>query len=158
MAGKEFFELRKKIIEKDFAYMNEKQRQAIFHVKGPVLILAGAGSGKTTVIVNRIANIVKYGNAYHSNEVRFEPTDRDIRYMKAYLDGDEDLRFDIEDLLSVEPARPWQILAITFTNKAANELKERLEKMLGEEAKDIWASTFHTSCERILRKDGEVLG
>ena len=158
MAGKEFFELRKKIIEKDFAYMNEKQHQAIFHVKGPVLILAGAGSGKTTVIVNRIANIVKYGNAYHSNEVRFEPTDRDIRYMKAYLDGDEDLRFDIEDLLSVEPARPWQILAITFTNKAANELKERLEKMLGEEAKDIWASTFHSSCVRILRKDGEVLG
>ncbi len=158
MAGKEFFELRKKIIEKDFSYMNEKQRQAIFHVKGPVLILAGAGSGKTTVIVNRIANIVKYGNAYHSKEVRFEPTDRDIRYMKAYLEGDEDLRFDIEDLLSVEPARPWQILAITFTNKAANELKERLEKMLGEEAKDIWASTFHSSCVRILRKDGEVLG
>ena len=158
MADKEFFELRKKIIEKDFAYMNEKQRQAIFQVKGPVLILAGAGSGKTTVIVNRIANIVKYGNAYHSKEVRFEPTDRDIRYMKAYLDGDEDLRFDVEDLLSVEPARPWQILAITFTNKAANELKERLEKMLGEEAKDIWASTFHSSCVRILRKDGEVLG
>ncbi len=158
MASKEFFELRKKIIEKDFSYMNEKQRQAIFQVKGPVLILAGAGSGKTTVIVNRIANIVKYGNAYHSKEVRFEPTDRDLRYMKAYLDGDEDLRFDIEDLLSVEPARPWQILAITFTNKAANELKERLERMLGEEAKDIWASTFHSSCVRILRKDGEVLG
>ena len=158
MASKEFFELRKKIIEKDFSYMNEKQRQAIFQVKGPLLILAGAGSGKTTVIVNRIANIVKYGNAYHSNEVRFEPTERDLRYMKAYLDGDEDLRFDVEDLLSVEPARPWQILAITFTNKAANELKERLEKMLGEEAKDIWASTFHSSCVRILRKDGEVLG
>ena len=158
MASKEFFELRKKIIEKDFLYMNEKQRQAIFQVKGPVLILAGAGSGKTTVIVNRIANIVKYGNAYHSKEVRFEPTDRDIRYMKAYLDGDEELRFDIEDLLSVEPARPWQILAITFTNKAANELKERLERMLGEEAKDIWASTFHSSCVRILRRDGEVLG
>ena len=158
MASKEFFELRKKIIEKDFSYMNEKQRQAIFQVKGPLLILAGAGSGKTTVIVNRIANIVKYGNAYHSKEVRFEPTERDIRYMKAYLDGDEDLRFDVEDLLSVEPARPWQILAITFTNKAANELKERLEKMLGEEAKDIWASTFHSSCVRILRKDGEVLG
>ena len=158
MADKEFFELRKKIIEKDFAYMNEKQRQAIFQVKGPVLILAGAGSGKTTVIVNRIANIVKYGNAYHSKEIRFEPTERDLRYMRAYLDGDEDLRFDIEDLLSVEPARPWQILAITFTNKAANELKERLERMLGEEAKDIWASTFHSSCVRILRRDGEVLG
>ncbi len=158
MASKEFLELRKKIIEKDFKYMNDKQREAIFQVNGPVLILAGAGSGKTTVIVNRIANIVKYGNAYKSKDVAFEPSERDLRYMKAYLDGDESALFDIEDLLSVEPARPWQILAITFTNKAANELKERLEKMLGEEAKDIWASTFHSSCVRILRRDGEVLG
>ncbi|MBR5437780.1 MAG: UvrD-helicase domain-containing protein, partial [Clostridia bacterium] len=130
----------------------------IFQVNGPVLILAGAGSGKTTVIVNRIANIVKYGNAYRSTEVTFEPSERDMRLMKAYLDGDDSALFDIEDLLSVEPARPWQILAITFTNKAANELKERLEKMLGEEAKEIWASTFHSSCVRILRRDGKVLG
>ncbi len=158
MASKEFLELRKKIIEKDFKYMNDKQQEAIFQVKGPVLILAGAGSGKTTVIVNRIANIVKYGNAYKSKEVAFEPSERDMRLMRAYLDGEEDALFDIEDLLSVEPARPWQILAITFTNKAANELKERLEKMLGEEAKEIWASTFHSSCVRILRRDGQVLG
>ncbi len=159
MASKEFFELRQKIIERDFKNMNEKQRQAIFQVKGPVLILAGAGSGKTTVIVNRIANIVKYGNAYESKQVDFEPSQRDIENMKRYLDGDESVLFDIEDLLSVEPARPWQILAITFTNKAANELKERLEKMLGEkDAADIWASTFHSSCVRILRRDGEVLG
>ncbi len=158
MASKEFLELRKKIIEKDFKYMNDKQREAIFQVNGPVLILAGAGSGKTTVIVNRIANIVKYGNAYKSKEVAFEPSERDMRLMRAYLDGEEDALFDIEDLLSVEPARPWQILAITFTNKAANELKERLEKMLGEEAKEIWASTFHSSCVRILRRDGQVLG
>ncbi|MBE6776344.1 MAG: ATP-dependent DNA helicase PcrA [Ruminococcaceae bacterium] len=158
MASKEFLELRKRIIEKDFKYMNDKQQEAIFQVNGPVLILAGAGSGKTTVIVNRIANIVKYGNAYKSKEVAFEPSERDMRLMKAYLDGDEGALFDIEDLLSVEPARPWQILAITFTNKAANELKERLEKMLGEEAKEIWASTFHSSCVRILRRDGQVLG
>lgn len=159
MASKEFFELRQKIIERDFKNMNDKQRQAIFQVKGPVLILAGAGSGKTTVIVNRIANIVKYGNAYESKQVDFEPSQRDIDNMKRYLDGDESVLFDIEDLLSVEPARPWQILAITFTNKAANELKERLEKMLGEkDASDIWASTFHSSCVRILRRDGEVLG
>lgn len=158
MASKEFLELRKKIIEKDFKYMNDKQQEAIFQVKGPVLILAGAGSGKTTVIVNRIANIVKYGDAYRSKEVAFEPSERDMRLMRAYLDGEEDALFDIEDLLSVEPARPWQILAITFTNKAANELKERLEKMLGEEAKEIWASTFHSSCVRILRRDGQVLG
>lgn len=158
MASKEFFELRKKIIENDFKYMNDKQQQAIFQVNGPVLILAGAGSGKTTVLVNRIANIVKYGDAYHSKEVAFEPSERDIRLMKAYLDGDTDAMFDIEDLIAVDPARPWQILAITFTNKAANELKERLEKMLGDEAGDIWASTFHSCCVRILRKDGEVLG
>ncbi len=158
MADKEFLELRRKIIEKDFQHMNDRQKQAIFQVKGPLLILAGAGSGKTTVIVNRIANIVKYGDAYNSSECAFEPSVRDLRSMRAYLDGDESVLFDIEDLLSVEPARPWQILAITFTNKAANELKERLEKMLGEEAKDIWASTFHSSCVRILRRDGEVLG
>ncbi len=158
MATNEFFELRKRIIEKEFSKMNDMQRKAIFQVKGPVLILAGAGSGKTTVIVNRIANIVKYGDAYNSKECAFEPSVRDLRSMRAYLDGDESVLFDIEDLLSVDPARPWQILAITFTNKAANELKERLEKMLGEEAKDIWASTFHSSCVRILRRDGEVLG
>ncbi len=158
MVNKEFLELRQKIIEKDFQHMNDRQKQAIFQVKGPVLILAGAGSGKTTVIVNRIANIVKYGDAYNSKECAFEPSNADLRSMRAYLDGDESVLFDIEDLLSVEPARPWQILAITFTNKAANELKERLEKMLGEEAKDIWASTFHSSCVRILRRDGEVLG
>ncbi len=158
MATKEFFELRKRIIENEFKYMNDKQQQAIFQVRGPVLILAGAGSGKTTVLVNRIANIVRFGNAYHSTEVDFEPSERDLRYMRAYLDGDENALFDIEDLLAVEPARPWQILAITFTNKAAKELKERLEKMLGDEAEDIWASTFHSSCARILRRDGEVLG
>ncbi len=159
MATKEFFDLRKQIIEKDFKNMNDKQRQAIFQVQGPVLILAGAGSGKTTVLVNRIANIVKYGNAYLSHRVDFEPTQEDIENMKAYLEGDESKLFDIEDLLSFDAAKPWQILAITFTNKAANELKERLERMLGErDANDIWASTFHSSCVRILRRDGEVLG
>ena len=158
MASKEFFELRKKIIEKDFSSMNEMQKRAIFCTEGPLLILAGAGSGKTTVIVNRIANIVKYGKAWASGEVMFEPSERDIEYMKRYLDGETELLFDIEDLLSVDNARPWQILAITFTNKAANELKERLEKMLGSEANDIWASTFHACCARILRRDGNVLG
>ena len=159
MATNEFFELRKRIIEKEFSKMNDMQKKAIFQVKGPVLILAGAGSGKTTVIVNRIANIVRFGNAYASRQVSFEPSESDIEDMKAYLAGDEDKFFDIEDLLTVDAARPWQILAITFTNKAAAELKERLERMLGErDAKDIWASTFHSSCVRILRRDGEVLG
>ena len=159
MVAEKFLELRKKIIENDFKNMNDKQKQAIFQVNGPVLILAGAGSGKTTVLVNRIANIVKYGNAYESKEVSFEPSHIDIENMERYLAGDESRLFDIEDLLSVDAARPWQILAITFTNKAAKELKERLEKMLGvQDASDIWASTFHACCARILRRDAEALG
>ncbi len=158
MATREFLELRKKIIEKDFSRMNDMQKQAIFCTEGPLLILAGAGSGKTTVIVNRIANIVKYGKAWASEETQFEPSARDMEYMRRYLDGETDLLFDIEDLLAVDNARPWQILAITFTNKAANELRERLEKLLGADANDIWASTFHACCARILRRDGGVLG
>lgn len=158
MASKEFFALRKQIIERDFARMNDRQKEAIFHVDGPLLILAGAGSGKTTVIVNRIANIVKYGRAYTSTEVSEEPTEKQMKLMRRYLDGDSSVLFDIEDLLAVDAARPWQILAITFTNKAANELKERLSDLLGEAGSEIWASTFHACCARILRHDGDKLG
>ena len=158
MASKEFFALRKQIIEQDFARMNDRQKEAIFHVDGPLLILAGAGSGKTTVIVNRIANLVKYGRAYTSGEVSEEPTPQQMKLMQRYLDGDRSVLFDIEDLLAVDAARPWQILAITFTNKAANELKERLAALLGTAGEEVWASTFHACCARILRRDGEKLG
>ena len=158
MASKEFFTLRKQIIERDFARMNDRQKEAIFHVDGPLLILAGAGSGKTTVIVNRIANIVKYGRAYTSSEVSEEPTERQMKLMRRYLDGDDSVLFDIEDLLAVDAARPWQILAITFTNKAANELKERLSALLGPDGNEIWASTFHACCARMLRRDAQLLG
>ena len=158
MASKEFFALRKQIIEQDFARMNDKQREAIFHVDGPLLILAGAGSGKTTVIVNRIANLIKYGRAWGSGEVCEEPTPQQMKLMRRYLDGDKSVLFEIEDLLAVDAARPWQILAITFTNKAANELKERLANLLGAAGSEIWASTFHACCARILRRDAALLG
>ena len=145
-------------VPRGFARMNDRQKEAIFHVDGPLLILAGAGSGKTTVIVNRIANIVKYGRAYTSTEVSEEPTPQQMKLMRRYLDGDNSVLFDIEDLLAVDAARPWQILAITFTNKAANELKERLSDLLGEAGNEVWASTFHACCARILRHDGDKLG
>lgn len=96
--------------------MNPKQQEAIKHTDGPLLILAGAGSGKTTVLVNRIANLIQEG------------------------------------------CKPYQILAITFTNKAAGELKDRLMALLGAEGGDVWASTFHSACARILRRDAERLG
>ena len=158
MLKDEFLELRRRIIANDFQKMNDRQQEAIFTTEGPLLLLAGAGSGKTTVLVNRIANLIKYGNAYYSDYCEFEPTQGDVDIMREYLQDPSIDLFDVYDLLSVKPARPWEILAITFTNKAANELKERLSKMLGDAAMDIWASTFHSSCARILRRYGESLG
>ncbi len=153
----EFLELRKKIIEKDFVRMNDKQKQAIFTVNGPLLILAGAGSGKTTVLVNRIANIIKYGNAYNDTFIPEFVDEACINELKMFAQNDDN-NTDLPFNLSVNSARPWQILAITFTNKAANELKERLVNMLGEIGNDIWASTFHSTCARILRQHAEKLG
>lgn len=97
--------------------LNEMQQLAVDTTEGPLLILAGAGSGKTTVLVNRV-----------------------------------------EHIISSRLATPWQVLAITFTNKAAGELRERLVNAIGDEANDIWAYTFHSCCSRILRRFGERIG
>lgn len=97
--------------------LNERQKEAVLATEGPVLVLAGAGSGKTTVLVNRIA------------------------YM-----------------ISEKHIRPWNILAITFTNKAAIEMKDRIERLLGDTAKDMWIGTFHSVCVRILRSCIDLLG
>lgn len=150
--------LRRQVMEKEFSRMNPMQREAVFTTEGPLLILAGAGSGKTTVLVNRIANIVKYGCAYGAREFSVSLTEEEIRMLEEYRDGTQEYTEEIADLLAVRPAKPWQILAITFTNKAAGELKERLEAMLGPDGQDIWASTFHSTCARILRRDGESIG
>lgn len=104
-------------LKKQFSHMNNMQQQAVFCTEGPLLILAGAGSGKTTVLVNRIAYI-----------------------------------------LQSELCKPWQILAITFTNKAAGELKERICNAVPEGGSDIWAATFHSTCARILRRYGDRIG
>ena len=138
--------------------MNDRQRRAIFQTEGPVLVLAGAGSGKTTVLVNRIANLIKFGSAYQSDTVYGTVEKEDIENLRAYLDGDAFAYAPIERLMRVNAPRPWEILAITFTNKAARELKERLEAFLGADAQDIWAATFHAACARILRRDGARIG
>ncbi len=158
MFSDKFIQLRKQAIEKQFGRMNGMQRKAIFRTQGPLLVLAGAGSGKTTVLVNRIANIMKFGKAYYS-DYTCRPVDAgDIEAIEAYLNGDDFAWAEIEDLMRVDAPRPWEILAITFTNKAASELKERLEKMLGPDGNEIWASTFHSACARILRRYGDKLG
>lgn len=104
-------------IQQNFSHMNNMQQQAVFTTEGPLLILAGAGSGKTTVLVNRIAYI-----------------------------------------LQSQLCKPWQILAITFTNKAAGELKERIINAVPDGGADIWAATFHSTCARILRRYGDRIG
>lgn len=158
MDKSEILALRRAVLEKDFARMNDRQKQAVFTVNGPLLILAGAGSGKTTVLINRIANILRYGDAYNSTYLRDDLDENDIAACKAYIENGMPLTTETQEHLSVSACAPWRIMAITFTNKAAGELKDRLCAMLGETANDIWASTFHSTCARILRRDGERIG
>jgi len=158
MDKSEILALRRAVLEKDFARMNDRQKQAVFTVNGPLLILAGAGSGKTTVLINRIANILRYGDAYNSTYLRDDLDENDIAACKAYIENGTPLTTESQEHLSVSACAPWRIMAITFTNKAAGELKDRLCAMLGEAANDIWASTFHSTCARILRRDGERIG
>lgn len=154
----EIINLRRKIIKKEFNRMNEMQLRAVLSVNEPLLILAGAGSGKTTVLVNRIAYLIKYGNAFESEDVYGYTDENTVPYLKRYLDGDTSVYEEIKRFLSVDAPKPWEILAFTFTNKAANELKDRLNLMLGEAGNDVWAGTFHSVCVRILRRNAERLG
>ncbi len=151
-------QLRDKIILNEFNRMNKMQLKAVLSVDGPLLILAGAGSGKTTVLVNRIANIIKYGSAFNSDviETRFDESTYD--YLNEYYMGNHSIYPNIKNVLAVDAPKPWEILAFTFTNKAANELKERLVLRIGEDANDIWAGTFHSICLRILRKNADLIG
>lgn len=151
----DFINLRNKVIEKYFGNMNERQFEAVTTVNGPLLVLAGAGSGKTTVLVNRILNLVRFGNAYNSTYIP-DFSDADIKAAEEFLNGENaDLQ---SSAFAVFPAMPYQILAITFTNKAAGELKERISAKLGDTANDIWAGTFHSVCGKILRRNADRIG
>ena len=150
---------RRAVMERDFARMNDMQRQAVFCVEGPLLVLAGAGSGKTTVLVNRIANILRYGDAWASDRFAYEPNEDDLADLKAASQGDPEALDRIRDLLPWREPKPWQVLAITFTNKAAGEMKERLRAILGADGDGIWAGTFHSICAKLLRRhDGGLPG
>ena len=152
--------IRKAIIEQKFASLNNMQRNAVMHTEGPLLILAGAGSGKTTVLINRIINILRFGKGYCSDFAPENATDEDLKFLMDYLNNPlEENRERVEKLCAVEPAKPWEVIAITFTNKAARELKERLTRAIGEQdSMAVWAYTFHTACLRILRRDIEKIG
>ena len=137
--------------------LNPPQQEAVRTVNGPVSVLAGAGSGKTTAIVNRIAFMIRFGDAYYGETPPCPPDGE--AYLQAVADGREEPDEErLADLLGYAPIESWRILAITFTNKAAAELKSRLAAMLGDSASEIWAATFHSACVRILRQHIDRLG
>lgn len=146
-------QLKQKALEKYFGKLNSEQQRAVFQIDGPVLILAGAGSGKTTVLVNRIANMIYFGSSYHAVLPDF--TDDERVFLKGYINGEFNDNERLRSIISFCPINPWNILAITFTNKAAAELKERISLMLGESGTGITAATFHSACVRILRRESE---
>lgn len=148
--------LKKQALERFFSRMNPMQQKAVFRVNGPLLILAGAGSGKTTVLINRIANMIHFGDAYNTTGQIF--TEEESAFIQDYAEGRTDDGKRLAAIIGTRQVRPWNILAITFTNKAAGELKERIEKILGEEGRGIVAATFHSACVRILRRECANIG
>ena len=154
-----FVAARRRYIASQFQRLNDMQRQAVLTTEGPLLLLAGAGSGKTTVLINRIANLIRFGCGSDSSLVPDWVTEEDLHFLENLhpVLTPEDAAY-ADRLCALEPVSPWNIIAITFTNKAANELKERLTNMLGSSGQDVWAMTFHSACCRILRRDIERLG
>ena len=150
---------RKAVIERDLQRLNPMQRKAAMTTEGPLLLLAGAGSGKTTVLIQRIYNLLTYGKGSDSDIVPEWVTEEDLYFLESFPDCPTDFEIDrMHRLCAVDVPRPWEIIAITFTNKAAGELKDRLAARLGPVANDIWASTFHSACVRILRRDIDRVG
>ena len=154
-----FLAARRQYIASQFQNLNDMQRQAVMTTDGPLLLLAGAGSGKTTVLINRIANLIRFGSASDSSDIPDTVTEEDVEFLENLWEPLTEFdRRRADTICALNPAAPWSIIAITFTNKAANELKDRLAAMLGEDARDVWAMTFHSACCRILRRDIERLG
>ena len=151
-----FNTLKKRILEEEFSNLNAPQREACFTTNGAVLILAGAGSGKTTTLISRIQYMIKYGDSYNTAYLPEGLTEDKLKAMegKNYRELTEEEEF----FLKYKPVSPYNILAITFTNKAAGELKSRLSSKLGTYGEGVFASTFHSLCVRILRQEIEVLG
>ena len=159
--GEKYIAAKRRLFDKVYsARLNPEQCRAVFTTEGPLLVLAGAGSGKTTVLVNRISYLIKYGNAYFSDEVPSDVTEGEVTALEGAVNFSASEIAEILPRFATEPTPPWCVLAITFTNKAAREIKDRLLKAFSdpEVAGSIWAGTFHSVCVRILRRHGGLVG
>lgn len=153
--------LKQQLFDLYYDTLNDRQREAVYQVRGPLLVLAGAGSGKTTVLTRRIAHIIRFGDAYYSE--KSAPVPEQMQTALKTILNTRPINYDMLGQIlrgfAVEPCEPWRVLAITFTNKAAGEIKSRLASVLGEDcAREIWAGTFHSICVRILRRYIHYLG
>lgn len=160
---KEFVTLRDKLIESQYINLNDKQREAVYTINGPVLILAGAGSGKTTVLVNRIAHMIRFGDSFKSDRIPAYAVDDDLDMLRNILKAlppnkKAELSEDAVRVLRGRTVHPASILAITFTNKAAKEMRERVERLMGSMGEGMWIGTFHSTCVKILRRYINKLG
>ncbi|MBO5035619.1 MAG: UvrD-helicase domain-containing protein [Clostridia bacterium] len=153
----EILDLRKKILDDEYSHLNKEQREAVFSNDGPLLILAGAGSGKTTAVISKIGYLIRYGNTYNSTQS--DATDDDKAYLEECL-KDKTKRTEQRylKLMASDPINAYNLLAITFTNKAAGEMRERLEKQYNISGDKLWALTFHSLCVRILRRFADRIG
>ncbi len=131
-----FQQAKQGLFNKLYDNLNEKQREAVFSVNGPLLILAGAGSGKTTVLVERIAHMIRFGDSYYADAPE-SITQADIEELENAVSLSKEQIAEVLDKYAVGQVPAWSILSITFTNKAANEMKTRLEKKVGDKANDI---------------------
>ena len=158
-----FCQLRDQFMEAQYPHLNSAQKEAVLNADGPMLVLAGAGSGKTTMLVNRISHLIRFGPAYGSESIPPDVTSEEIAKLETWMNENEnDLTqpapLTLSRLLEWENVEPHRILAITFTNKAAREMKERVQERLRGRYHQMWISTFHAACARILRKDIHRIG
>lgn len=151
---------KRKLFDRCYESLNERQREAVFTTEGSLLVLAGAGSGKTTVLVRRIAFLLRYGNAYYSTYIPPRLNEETVEALESAATYPPEQIERLLEHFASSPCKPWNLLAITFTNKAAREIKARLAAALPEEGvvDAIWAGTFHSVCVRILRMHADRLG
>ncbi|MBQ3860832.1 MAG: UvrD-helicase domain-containing protein, partial [Clostridia bacterium] len=156
-----YLSAKRALFDQYYESLNERQREAVYQVNGPLLVLAGAGSGKTTVLVTRLAHIIRYGDAYRADLVPTNVTEEAVEAIRSAASLPHEELGEYLTRFAVNPPAPWQVMAITFTNKAAREIKNRIAAVFGEdseEVSEIRAGTFHSVCVQILRRYGNQIG